>query len=160
MANNTSTPKDEKPNKQQLHRRAVVLPHLPDIQLSTTVVDSPEGPAGDGNGRSPSASQRRDAPVTEDAADSPNQQPNEQAGPNEDLRLLTAGEVAQLLAVPESWVREATRAGRLPHLTLGRYRRYFRPAIKAWLQDQQAGPRPSLRPANRPDLRHRSDSSL
>jgi excisionase family DNA binding protein len=55
-------------------------------------------------------------------------------------RLLKASEVADLLAVPESWVREATRAGRLPHLTLGRYRRYSRPAIDAWLSEQQAGP--------------------
>ncbi len=57
-----------------------------------------------------------------------------------DDRLLTAKEVASLLAVPESWVREATREGRLPHLKLGRYRRYQRPAIEAWLQAQQVGP--------------------
>jgi excisionase family DNA binding protein len=55
-------------------------------------------------------------------------------------RLLTASEVAELLALPESWVREATRDGRLPHLTLGRYRRYSRQAIDAWLEQQQAGP--------------------
>jgi excisionase family DNA binding protein len=55
-------------------------------------------------------------------------------------RLLTASEVAELLALPESWVREATREGRLPHLSLGRYRRYSRQAIEAWLTDQQAGP--------------------
>lgn len=61
--------------------------------------------------------------------------------PEESRRLLTATEVADLLAVPESWVREATRAGRVPHLTLGRYRRYSRPAIAAWLEQQQAGPR-------------------
>jgi excisionase family DNA binding protein len=100
--------------------------------------------------------------VTEDIADSRTpQSANEPAGPNEDLRLLTAGEVAQLLAVPESWVREATRDGRLPHLSLGRYRRYSRPALKTWLEDQQSGgPRRRLRPANRPDLHHRSDPSL
>jgi excisionase family DNA binding protein len=50
--------------------------------------------------------------------------------------LLTAKQVAQLLAVPESWVREATRDGRLPHLRLGRYRRYQREAIEAWLNEQ------------------------
>jgi len=55
-------------------------------------------------------------------------------------RLLTAAEVAELLALPESWVREATREGRLPHLALGRYRRYSREAIEAWLEGQQAGP--------------------
>ena len=58
---------------------------------------------------------------------------------NED-RLLTAKEVAALLAVPESWVREATRDGRLPHLCLGRYRRYQRPALDAWLQERQGAP--------------------
>jgi excisionase family DNA binding protein len=55
-------------------------------------------------------------------------------------RLLTASEVAEFLAVPVSWVREATRDRRLPHLALGRYRRYSRSAIEAWLESQQAGP--------------------
>ena len=54
-------------------------------------------------------------------------------------RLLTAGEVADLLAVPLSWVREATRDGRLPHLKLGRYRRYQAAAITAWLTQQEQG---------------------
>lgn len=51
-------------------------------------------------------------------------------------RLLTAEEVADRLAVPVSWVREATRDGRLPHLRLGRYVRYDGAAIARWLQDQ------------------------
>jgi excisionase family DNA binding protein len=55
-------------------------------------------------------------------------------------RLLTAVEVAELLAVPESWVREATREGRMPFLALGRYRRYERAAIEAWLAEQRGGP--------------------
>ncbi len=55
-------------------------------------------------------------------------------------RLLTAKEVAALLAVMESWVREATRDGRLPHLRLGRYRRYRWSEIEAWLEEQKAGP--------------------
>jgi excisionase family DNA binding protein len=54
--------------------------------------------------------------------------------------LLTAAQVAELLAVPESWVREATREQRIPHLRLGRYRRYQQSALEAWLADQQAGP--------------------
>lgn len=54
-------------------------------------------------------------------------------------RLLTAAEVADLLAVPLSWVREATRDGRLPHLKLGRYRRYQAHAIHAWLAQQEQG---------------------
>lgn len=54
--------------------------------------------------------------------------------------LLTAKQVAELLAVPESWVREQTRADRIPHLRLGRYRRYQHSTIEAWLAHQQAGP--------------------
>jgi len=52
-------------------------------------------------------------------------------------RLLIAKEVAALLAVPESWVREATRDGRLPHLSLGRYKRYERTALEAWIGEQR-----------------------
>ncbi len=52
-------------------------------------------------------------------------------------RLLTAKEVAELLAVPESWVREATREGRIPHIALGRYRRYQPAAIDAWLAENR-----------------------
>jgi excisionase family DNA binding protein len=56
-------------------------------------------------------------------------------------RLLTAAEVAALLCLKESWVREATRDGRIPHLRLGRYRRYRRADIEGWLTEQQAGGR-------------------
>lgn len=63
-------------------------------------------------------------------------------------RLLTAKEVAELLAVPESWVREATRDGRLPHINLGRYRRYSREAIDAWLNEQAGGLQPRRRLAD------------
>ena len=52
-------------------------------------------------------------------------------------RLLDAKEVAQLLNVKESWVRDATRDGRLPCVTLGRYRRYDRGDVLAWLESQK-----------------------
>jgi excisionase family DNA binding protein len=55
-------------------------------------------------------------------------------------RLLTAKEVAELLSVPESWVREATRERRLPYVALGRYRRYERQAIESWLAARRGGP--------------------
>jgi excisionase family DNA binding protein len=62
-------------------------------------------------------------------------------------RLLTAEEVAEILAVRLSWVREATRQGRLPHITLGRYRRYRREDIDAYTREQRHGPGAgSLRP--------------
>jgi excisionase family DNA binding protein len=54
-------------------------------------------------------------------------------------RLLTADEIAELLSVPVSWVREHTREGHLPHLELGRYRRYRREAVLAWLEEQERG---------------------
>jgi excisionase family DNA binding protein len=58
-------------------------------------------------------------------------------------RLLTAAEAAELLAVPESWVREHTRSGAIPHLELGRYKRYRLDDVLAWLDDLAAtdGPR-------------------
>lgn len=53
--------------------------------------------------------------------------------------LLTAAEVAELLGVPTSWVYQQSRAGRIPTVTLGRYRRYRREAIEAWLENIEAG---------------------
>ena len=50
-------------------------------------------------------------------------------------RLLTAAEVADFLGVPKTWVYEQSRAGRIPTVTLGRYRRYRREAIEQWLAD-------------------------
>ena len=54
-------------------------------------------------------------------------------------RLLTAREVAELLSVPVSWVREHTRTNAIPHLRLGRYVRYDRASVLAWLADSQQG---------------------
>jgi excisionase family DNA binding protein len=49
--------------------------------------------------------------------------------------LLTAQDVADLLGVPCSWVYQQSRAGRIPTVTLGRYRRYRREAIEVWLKE-------------------------
>ena len=49
-------------------------------------------------------------------------------------RLLDAGQVATFLAVSKSWVYAETRAGRLPYVPLGRYRRYRRSTIEAWIE--------------------------
>jgi excisionase family DNA binding protein len=54
-------------------------------------------------------------------------------------RLLSATEVAEILAVPVTWVREATRAGRLPHVRLGRYARYERDQVLVWVTQQRLG---------------------
>ncbi len=55
--------------------------------------------------------------------------------------LLTAEGVAALLAVPTSWVYAEARAGRIPHVTLGRYRRFRREAIEAWINATERGPK-------------------
>ena len=45
--------------------------------------------------------------------------------------LLTAEEVARLLGVAPSWVSREARLGRLPHVRLGRYRRFRLATIEA-----------------------------
>ena len=52
----------------------------------------------------------------------------------DDGPLLVAAEVAELLRVTRAWVYAETRAGRLPHVRLGRYVRYRRSAITRWLE--------------------------
>jgi excisionase family DNA binding protein len=64
--------------------------------------------------------------------------------------LLTAQEVAALLGVPTSWVYEQSRRGRIPTVNLGRYRRYRRDAIEAWVAQLEAPD------ANRRTLTHRA----
>ena len=61
-------------------------------------------------------------------------------------QVLTAGEVAALLRVTKGWLYAETRAGRIPHLRLGRYVRYRRSAIERWLDGLEEG---SLRPLPR-----------
>lgn len=77
--------------------------------------------------------------------------------------LLTAGQVAKLLGVPTSWVYEQSRRGRIPTVTLGRYRRYRAEAITEWLKGLEENgkwvglaPRPNGTGRIRP---HRAGSS-
>ncbi len=58
-------------------------------------------------------------------------------------KLLTADEVAELLKVKTEWVWAQARAGRIPHVRLGRYRRFRESAIEAWLLDHEIGGAPS-----------------
>ena len=44
-----------------------------------------------------------------------------------------------MLNVPVGWVREHTRSGQIPCVILGRYRRYQRHAVLAWVQEQTVG---------------------
>ena len=52
-------------------------------------------------------------------------------------RLLDDREAAKLLNVKPSWVGEAARQGRLPHVMLGRYRRFVRADLLAWVEEQK-----------------------
>jgi excisionase family DNA binding protein len=54
--------------------------------------------------------------------------------------LLRAEDVAALLSVPTSWVYAEARAGRIPHVTLGRYRRFREEAIVEWVAAAERGP--------------------
>jgi excisionase family DNA binding protein len=55
--------------------------------------------------------------------------------------LLTAEEVAALLRVTTGWVYAETRNHRIPHLRLGRYVRYRRAALDAWMNEVEHVPR-------------------
>jgi excisionase family DNA binding protein len=54
-------------------------------------------------------------------------------------RLLDAKEVAALLGVPTSWIREHTRSGAIPHVPLGRYVRYDRGDVVEWVASLKTG---------------------
>jgi excisionase family DNA binding protein len=50
------------------------------------------------------------------------------------VALLTAQQIADVLGVRESWVREHTRSGEIPHVPLGRYVRYREADVLAWVE--------------------------
>jgi excisionase family DNA binding protein len=54
-------------------------------------------------------------------------------------KLLTAEEVAERLDVGVKWVWSQARAGRIPHVRLGRYKRFRSEAIDAWLAQLEEG---------------------
>jgi excisionase family DNA binding protein len=53
--------------------------------------------------------------------------------------LLSAEHVAALIGMTKDWVYAETRAGRIPHVKLGRYYRYRSESIEAWLREIEAG---------------------
>jgi len=64
--------------------------------------------------------------------------------------LLDAEQAAALLNVRPSWVRDATRAGRLPCIRVGRHLRFTRPMLEQWaaqhrIENAEARPGPRLR---------------
>ena len=54
--------------------------------------------------------------------------------------LATVSQIAEFLQVPNSWVYEHTRCRgieRLPHFKLGKYLRFSRSEVLAWVQRQR-----------------------
>lgn len=51
--------------------------------------------------------------------------------------LLFAEDVATMVGMTRKWVYTETRAGRIPHVALGRYYRYRRESIDAWLRQTE-----------------------
>ena len=54
-------------------------------------------------------------------------------------KLLTPAEVAELLAVSKRLVEDMTRRGDIPHVRLGRFPRYRRESIVAWVEASERG---------------------
>jgi excisionase family DNA binding protein len=54
--------------------------------------------------------------------------------------LLDAEAAARLLSVPKSWVLAEARAGRIPHVRLGKYPRFEAEQLQAWWRARAGGP--------------------
>lgn len=54
-------------------------------------------------------------------------------------RLLEAEDVANYLGMRTDWVYREVRAGRLPHIRLGRAVRFRRESIDAWIESRERG---------------------
>jgi hypothetical protein len=55
--------------------------------------------------------------------------------------LLDAASAARLLNVPVSFVRQESRAERMPYVAIGaRYKRYEAEALRAWWESRRRGP--------------------
>ena len=53
--------------------------------------------------------------------------------------LLDAAAAARLLSVRPSWIYEAVRTGRLPHLKIGRHIRFLRSDLESWVLTRRVG---------------------
>jgi excisionase family DNA binding protein len=54
-------------------------------------------------------------------------------------KLLTADQLAERLGMKTEWVWAQARAGRIPHVRLGRYRRFRESAVEEWLRELETG---------------------
>jgi excisionase family DNA binding protein len=51
------------------------------------------------------------------------------------MAWLTVQEAAELLRVPVSWLYDRTRTNSVPHVKLGKYLRFDRDELNAWLEE-------------------------
>ncbi len=56
------------------------------------------------------------------------------------VRLLEADDIARYIGMTTDWIYREVRAGRMPHIRLGRYVRFRRESIDAWLVARERGP--------------------
>jgi excisionase family DNA binding protein len=63
------------------------------------------------------------------------EQLNGKRSPATPRSLMTADEVAELLGVTRAWIYEQSRAGRMPHVKLGRYYRYRIESLDEWMDE-------------------------
>jgi excisionase family DNA binding protein len=62
------------------------------------------------------------------------------SAPNGNGGLVDAAAAAELLGVPETWVRAEARADRIPHVRLGRYVRFEPAELERWWKARRRGP--------------------
>lgn len=60
--------------------------------------------------------------------------------PTVPVTLVDAAEAGRLLSVPASWVLAEARAGRIPHVRLGRYVRFSAQELEDWWRARMRGP--------------------
>jgi excisionase family DNA binding protein len=68
------------------------------------------------------------------------------------MAWLTVHEAAEMLRVPVSWLYERTRTNSIPHVKLGKYLRFDRDELTAWvdrLRRDGHGSAPVSRPPRR-----------
>jgi excisionase family DNA binding protein len=56
--------------------------------------------------------------------------------------LESIGETAEWSTLPVSWLYAQTAAGTIPHLRIGKYVKFRRSEVLAWLETKRRGPRP------------------
>ena len=69
------------------------------------------------------------------------------------MAWLTVQEAAALLRVPVSWLYERTRTNSVPHVKLGKYLRFDRDELAAWVDELRRDGRGVIRRPTRPAAR-------